>query len=155
MSELTASVGIAQLKKIDYILDKAKENKYKIKKAIENIVGIECRKFNDENGAQGDTLIFSLKSADDANRFEKILNNNGFATKILPEAIDWHFGGVWGHILTNFRQYKDVDLEKRYKKTGDKLRKSICLNIPILIKENEINNLIETIKMAESSIITV
>jgi hypothetical protein len=25
-----------------------------------------------------------------------------FGTKILPEAIDWHFGGAWSHILPQF-----------------------------------------------------
>ncbi len=154
MSELTASVGLAQLKKIDYILDKAKENKYKIKNAIKGLAGIECRKFHDEDGAQGDTLIFSVKSSDDAFEFEKILNENGFCTKILPEAIDWHYGGVWNHVLPNFAQYKDIDLEQRYKATGDLLRRSICLNIPVLFEETEIQKLIETITKAASSCIT-
>ena len=155
MSELTACVGLAQLKKIDYILDKAKENKYKIKNAITGLPAIECRKFNDEDGAQGDTLIFSLKSSDDAIGFEKILNENGFGTKILPEAIDWHYGGVWSHILPSFTQYKDIDLEQRYKATGDLLRRSICLNIPVILEETEIKRLIETITKAASSRITI
>ena len=81
---------------------------------------------------------------------EKILNKNGFGTKILPEAIDWHYGGVWTHILPYFAQYKDIDLEKRYRVTGDLLRRSICLNIPVLFEENEINRLIECIKEAAS-----
>jgi dTDP-4-amino-4,6-dideoxygalactose transaminase len=154
MSELTASVGLAQLKKIDYILSKAKENKYKIKKSIEGLSGIECRKFYDEEGSQGDTLIFSLKSSNDAIEFEKILNKNGFGTKILPEAIDWHYGGVWSHILPHFAQYKDIDIEKKYKATGDRLRRSICLNIPVLFEEKEIQRLIECATEA-ASLITV
>ena len=145
MSELTAAVGIAQLKKIDYILSKAKENKYKIKNAISNIPGIKFRKFSDEEGAQGDTLIFSLESADKALELEKLLMDNGFGTKILPEAIDWHYGGVWEHILCRFSRYYNINLEEKYKRTGDLLRKSICLNIPILMKSNQINRLINTI----------
>ena len=88
-------------------------------------------------------------------RFEKILNENGLGTKILPEAIDWHYGGVWSHILPNFEQYKDIDLEKKYKATGDLLRRSICLNIPVMLEETEIKRLIETIKQATSSRTTV
>ena len=115
----------------------------------------KLRKFTDEEGAQGDTLIFSLKSPDDAIGFEKILNENGFGTKILPEAIDWHYGGIWSYILLNFAPYKDIDLEKRYKATGDLLRRSICLNIPVMLEENEITKLIETIQRAASSLITI
>ena len=152
MSELTASVGLAQLRKIEYILDRAKENKYKIKNAIEGLPGIECRQFYDEEGSQGDTLIFSVKSHDDAIEFENFLNENGFGTKILPEAIDWHYGGMWSHILPYFAQYKDIDLEKKYKATGDRLRRSICLNIPVLFEENEMSRLIECITDAASLI---
>ena len=147
MSELTASIGIAQIRKIDYILSKAKENKYKIKNAISNIPNIKFRQFTDEEGAQGDTLIFSLDSADKALKFEKTLLDNGFDTKILPEAIDWHYGGVWQHILNRFSQYDNINLEKKYKRTGDLLRKSICLNIPVLMKNEQINRLIKTIKL--------
>ena len=86
--------------------------------------------------------------------FEKILNENGFGTKILPEAIDWHYGGVWSHILPYFAQYNNIDLEKRYKATGDLLRRSIGLNIPVIFEENAVSRLIETIKQAASSRIT-
>jgi dTDP-4-amino-4,6-dideoxygalactose transaminase len=148
MSELTAAVGVAQLKKIDFILSKAKENKYNIKSNISNSRGLEFRKFNDEEGSQGDTLIFSLDNHEKALQFEKILNDNGFDTKILPEAIDWHFGGAWSHILPQFKQYENVSLEERYKQTGDLLRRSICLNVPVIFKDEKIKKLINTIKAA-------
>ena len=141
MSELTAAVGIAQLNKIEYILSKSKENKYKLKNAIKHLEKLTFRKFADENGAQGDTMIFSLESNDQALDFEKTLNDNGFGTKILPEAIDWHYGGSWSHIFDRYDQYSNIDLEKRYKKTGDLLRRSVCLNIPVLIDENTLNKL--------------
>tara|TARA_Y100000588_G_scaffold390539_1_gene496331 strand:- start:46 stop:1194 length:1149 start_codon:yes stop_codon:yes gene_type:complete len=146
MSELTACIGIAQLNKIDYILKKSKINKYKIKNSIINNPAIKFRKFNDEDGSQGDTLIFSLPSNESALNFEKRLNKNGINTKILPEAIDWHYGGAWNHIFSKYPQYKNVDLEKKYKITGELLRKSICLNIPINMENNEIDKLINIIQ---------
>jgi len=150
MSELTAAIGIAQLEKINFILRKTKENKNKIKNAIKDIKNIELRKFTDEKGSQGDTLIFLLKTANHAIMFENILNENGFFTKILPEAIDWHYAGVWTHILPKYKQYKNVNLEKKYKITGDLLRRSICLNIPVILKNDRIKTLINTIKKASS-----
>ena len=152
MSELTASVGIAQLRKIDDILGKAKENKNKIKNSILELPGIEFRKFNDEDGAQGDTLIFSLKTPQKAIQFENILNQNGFNTKILPEAIEWHFGGIWNHILPRYDFYKNENLEEKYKITGDLLRRTICLNIPVLFEDNQDDRLVETIRKAIKTI---
>ena len=143
ISELTSAVGIAQLRKIDYILTQTKINKKRIKNALSDNLEVNFRKFNDENGSQGDTLIFSLDSYEEALQFEKRLNDNGFGTKILPEAIDWHYAGVWSHILPDFDYYKNIDLESKFKKTGELLRKSICINIPVNIKEKEINKLIE------------
>ena len=145
ISELTSAVGKAQLRKIDYILSQAKINKRKIKNAISNLPGIEFRKFADEDGSQGDTLIFSLDNHEKALQFEKILNDNGLGTKILPEAIDWHYAGVWKHILPEFDYYKNVDLESRFKKTGDLLRRSICLNIPVKMKDEQLEIFIETL----------
>ena len=114
--------------------------------------GIEFRKFNDEDGAQGDTLIFSLKTPQKAIQFENILNQNGFNTKILPEAIEWHFGGIWNHILPRYDFYKNENLEEKYKITGDLLRRTICLNIPVLFEDNQDDRLVETIRKAIKTI---
>ena len=142
MSELTAAIGIAQLNKINYILEEATKNKYKLKNKINNISKIKMRFFYDEDGAQGDTLIFSLDSAKNALALEKELMKKGYGTKILPEAIDWHYGGSWTHI---FQDKSSEELELEFKITGDLLRRSICLNIPVKFTEHDINNIAEII----------
>ncbi len=144
MSELTAAVGIAQLNKIDYILQKAQENKQILKAQLIKIPGIEMRTFSDEKGSQGDTLIFSMHNSDAALDLEAALSANGFGTKILPEAIDWHFAGAWGHILESFDTKEDII--KKYKKTGELLTRSICLNIPVIFEHDQINKLASIIK---------
>tara|TARA_Y100000590_G_scaffold459445_1_gene616512 strand:- start:2337 stop:3482 length:1146 start_codon:yes stop_codon:yes gene_type:complete len=144
MSELTAAVGLAQLKKIDYILDKAKINKYKLKDKINNIPEIEMRFFHDEDGAQGDTLIFSLSSTEKALLLEKDLLEKGYATKILPEAIDWHYGGSWSHI---FKNKTSEELESEFKQTGELLRRSVCLNIPVNMSDDSINEIAGVIQL--------
>ena len=45
MSELTAAVGLAQLRKIDFILGQARENKYRLKSMIENLPALQMRPF--------------------------------------------------------------------------------------------------------------
>jgi len=145
ISELTSAVGIAQLNKIDFILKQTKKNKSIIKNAIKNISGIEFREFSDEDGSQGDTIIFSLDSHEKALKFENVFNDKGFGTKILPEAIDWHYAGVWEHILPKYKYYSDVDLELQFQKTGDLLRRSICINIPVIMVNKELDIFIETL----------
>ena len=152
MSELTAAVGVAQLKKIDFILRKTKENKAYIKESISDLGNIKFREFADEDGSQGDTLIFSLDNHSSALKFEEILNKHGFGTKILPEAIDWHFAGAWNHILGSLDYYKGRDLEDTFKKTGDLLKRSICINIPVLMDNLKKDQLIKAIRNASLAI---
>jgi 8-amino-3,8-dideoxy-alpha-D-manno-octulosonate transaminase len=142
MSELTASVGLAQLKKIEYILLETTKNKYLLKNMLMELPGLEMRFFHDEVGAQGDTLIFSLKNSNLAINLEKNLMAAGFGTKILPEAIDWHFAGVWNHVFTD----KSLEeLESEFESTGELLRRSICLNIPVKLSNDLIKKMASVI----------
>jgi dTDP-4-amino-4,6-dideoxygalactose transaminase len=143
MSELTAAVGLAQLKKIDFILDQATQNKYSLKNKIIDIPKLKMRDFHDEEGAQGDTLIFSLSNHKQALDLERALANKGYGTKILPEAIDWHYGGSWVHI---FPHQTPEELEKSFKETGDLLRRSICLNISLNMTAQSISEIAQIIQ---------
>lgn len=146
LSEVTAAIGLAQLSKIDYILSKTRENKRRIKAAIGDLKGISFRPFTDEEGAQGDTLIFRVRDRETALAFEAHLMEQGFGTKILPEALDWHFAGVWSHLLPEYERYGEVDLESLWPRTGTLLRSSICLNIPVLMEDEAIRRLVEAIR---------
>ena len=146
MSEVTAAIGIAQFNKLNFILDRCTRNKYIIKEKLESLKNIKFRKFDDEKGAQGDTIIFSLKNRESAIEFEKRLNDFGYSTKILPEAMEWHFAGSWGHLLDRYKKYKSINLESKYKFTGDLLRRSICLNILVKYSEKDCKDLAEVIE---------
>ncbi|HWR01409.1 MAG TPA: DegT/DnrJ/EryC1/StrS family aminotransferase [Chlorobaculum sp.] len=145
LSEVTAAIGLAQLGKIDYILSKARENKYRIKDRIRHLDNLVMRPFTDEAGAQGDTLIFKLRDRQTALQFEAHLTENGFGTKILPEAIDWHYASIWGHLLKAYDRYRDVNLEELWPRTGELLQSSICLNIPVLMDDATIDKLVAAI----------
>ena len=108
-----------------------------------NLPGLEMRKFHDEDGAQGDTLIFSLPDNKSAISLEKALMSAGFGTKILPEAIDWHFAGVWDHVFT---EKSREELEDEFKPSGELLRRSICLNIPVNLTSSSIQKIAEVIQ---------
>ena len=135
MSEITAAVGLAQLRKIDFILNKARQHKAMLKSQLRDISNITFRAFHDEPGSQGDTLIFSFCTSGEAIGLEAALNERGYGTKILPEAMDWHYGGVWTHI---FQEISEEDLAETFSNTGSLLARSVCLNIPLLWTEEQI-----------------
>lgn len=143
MSEITGAVGLAQLKKIDFILSRASQNKANLKAQLRDIPNIALRAFHDEAGSQGDTLIFSFASAEDALGLEVALNKQGYGTKILPEAMDWHYGGVWTHI---FQDMSGEDLAGAFRSTGNLLTRSVCLNIPVLWSEHNISEVATIIR---------
>tara|TARA_B110000438_G_scaffold301032_1_gene354884 strand:- start:148 stop:1305 length:1158 start_codon:yes stop_codon:yes gene_type:complete len=146
MSELTAAVGIAQLNKIDFILEESKKNKMYIKNQLQNIPNIKFREFSDEDGAQGDTLIFNLDNYNDAIELSKYMEDKGLGTKILPEAFDWHFAGSWSHIFNEIEYYNNIDINKKWLRTEQFLKRSICINIPVNISLERCDEIIKIIK---------
>lgn len=136
-TELQGAVGLAQMKKLDYILEKQRENKKKIKDGIIAAKKIEFRELSDEQGDAGDTLIFFVESREKAKSFAKSLLEKGFGTKNLPDAVDWHFAGTWKHILP------DVTL---WPQSEGLLRRAIALPIMVNMDEEKINKIIQSVK---------
>ena len=46
-----------------------------------------------------DTIIFYEKNKERIKKIIKIINNNNFSTKNLPDAIKWHCSYYWKHIF--------------------------------------------------------
>lgn len=98
MSEPEAAVGIAQLDKLDRIVERQRRNKAALKDRLRGLP-IEFRRIDDEDGDVGDTLVFFVASQDDAATVASRLADRGVGTKNLPDALDWHFAGTWSHML--------------------------------------------------------
>ena len=146
MSELTAAVGIAQLNKIDFILNQSKKNKMYIKTQLIDIPNITFREFSDEKGSQGDTLIFNFDNSETAIGLSKYMEERGLGTKILPEAFDWHYAGAWNHIFNGIDYYNNIDISKQWSHTEQLLRRSICINVPVNISSERCDEIIQIIK---------
>ena len=146
MSELTAAIGIAQLDKIDFILNEAKKNKSYIKKHLSSITNISFRNFSDEKGSQGDTLIFNFVDSESAINLSKFMEDKGLGTKILPEAFEWHYAGAWNHIFDEMDYYNNIDIKTKWAETEHLLRRSICINIPVNLNTEKCDYIIQIIK---------
>lgn len=146
MMELQGAVGLAQLKKLDYILQKQREHKKQIKAGIKDIKNIEFRSIPDLKGDASDTLIFFVETEEKAERFAQLLTERGIGTKNLPDAIDWHFAGRWNHIFHDFLEYKDKNLEEVWKNSTELLKHAIAIPIFVNMNEQGINYIITAIK---------
>ena len=143
MTEMQAAVGIAQLKKLDAIIKKNRFNKRYLKSKIKKNINFEYRTINDPKELS-DTLILILRNQKIAKQFVKYLNKNSFSTKNLPDAVDWHFAGKWGHIFKHVSLYKKK-FHTEWKKTSDLLSKSVSIPIFVKSKKKELLNLANNI----------
>lgn len=109
MSELTAAVALAQLTKLDDILEMMRERKRRIIEGIGNIPSIEFRRLNDEKGDTDVCLIFFLSSVAVARKFVDALKAEGVSVggiynKGIP---DWHIYAHWPHLMRRLTATKE------------------------------------------------
>jgi 8-amino-3,8-dideoxy-alpha-D-manno-octulosonate transaminase len=98
VTELQGAVGLAQLKKLDEVVRRQRENADTIWTAIRGIPGIQRREQPSGSAGTADALVFFVNNAETAKACRKALLEAGAGTKILPEAITWHFAGTWTHM---------------------------------------------------------
>lgn len=127
MNEMQGAVGIAQLKKLKMVIELQRKNKSQIAESIRRFPGITMRKRPQNTEETADALIFFTKSADQARACRAALLKNGLGTKILPEAITWHFAGTWIHMEELVSRYKD--LGKAFPRSAEILGKAVALPI--------------------------
>ena len=59
----------------------------------------------------------------------------GYSTEILPEAISWHFAGLWDHIK-ELKNHFDIELSNQFPKSKELLSKSVALPINFTMPSN-------------------
>jgi 8-amino-3,8-dideoxy-alpha-D-manno-octulosonate transaminase len=98
MMELQGAIGLAQLAKLDGVVAAQNNNRRKIVEAISDLPGIVAREVPAGSDETADALVFAVADKDTALRCRKSLVANGVPTKILPEAVTWHYAGTWTHM---------------------------------------------------------
>ncbi|MHB0913030.1 MAG: DegT/DnrJ/EryC1/StrS family aminotransferase [Armatimonadota bacterium] len=101
MSELTGAVMLAQLGKLDRLVDEMRENKRRIKDQIKGLHGITFRRLNDEEGEVAICLMFMLDDKEKVGDFVDALRAEGVdAAGVFNKGIpDWHIYSHWTHVL--------------------------------------------------------
>lgn len=98
MSELNAAVGMAQLNKLDFIVERSRSNAAFIKEALSKLSGIHWRQIPSGGQDNGDAIYLYFDTVSDCNRALAALQKEGLGTKNVPDAMKWHFAGEWEHI---------------------------------------------------------
>ncbi len=158
ITELQGAIGLAQLKKLDFILAKQQQNKKRMKDGLRNISGIEFREIPNHDGDASDTLIFFMNTKEKALALAKRLKEKGIGTKNLPDAINWHYAGTWTHIF-NGAQYKGKNLERVWAQSTGFLRRAVALPIMVQMTNERIDEIVsivkESIKEVEEKCLTL
>ena len=140
MTEMQGAVGLAQLKKINKILDLKRKNRKIIYDILNKNKSIKFRTIHDKSskGDQNDHIIFFLKNPKIAKKVKKELDKKKISTGILPVAIRWHYAGYWKHIWKEdkkFRNYLKIDY---WKNAWSLLQRSISIPVSILAKKEKL-----------------
>ncbi len=146
MMELQGAVGLAQLKKLNAVIERQRANKELIRNAIKDLDGITFRAQPVNTEETADALVFYVKTPEIAKACRNALVNNGLGTKILPEAITWHFAGTWNHMLELVSRYPD--LAKAFPRSLEILSRSVAIPITVKMAEDTPKRVREALKNA-------
>ena len=143
MMELQGAVGLAQLKKLDYVVEKQRENADLIEQAIADL-SIEMRTVPDGSFETADALVFFVDNNSTARKCRDALLKATLGTKILPEAITWHFAGTWDH-MPELVNRNGKDLINTFPVSLKLLNRSVSLPIAINMVDNFPTKIRETL----------
>ena len=126
MNEITAAVGLAQLKKIDNIINTLRKKKSKFKNLISEAEGVKFRTLNDPGGecATVCTVIFDTRE-------HAIKVSNALGSKTVDQS-GWHVYSNMEHILNHLKQIGQPHTKGSYPKTDDILNRAMNISIGVV-----------------------
>jgi 8-amino-3,8-dideoxy-alpha-D-manno-octulosonate transaminase len=126
MNEITAAVGLAQLKKIDRIIDVLREKRSKFKKLIEKTEGFRFRELSDPEGDCATICTVIFDSPEKAARVSKALGS-----KTVDQS-GWHVYANMEHVLNHLKNIGQPHTKGSYPKTDEILRRSMNISIGVV-----------------------
>jgi len=134
MNEMQGAIGLAQLKKLDYVVNEQRKNADLIYETLIDIP-IEMRLIPDNSYETADALVFMVEDNQKAIKCRDSLLKAGLGTKILPEAITWHFAGTWDH-MPELVNRNGKELINAFPVSYALLNRSVSLPISINMPKN-------------------
>jgi len=100
ISELNAAVGVAQLRKLDIIIEKQRKHKKIIKTALSACTGISFRRLPDELGDSATFLSFFMPDEASTRQMAQNLAEAGVDGCFYWYDNNWHYIRQWDHLKT-------------------------------------------------------
>lgn len=98
MNDLQGALGLAQIRKLDYIISEQKKSKARLKEIFSAVKGLKFREMADPEGDTATFFGFNLPDAATAKQFQKALSENKVDTVYFKEN-RWHYVPNWEHFL--------------------------------------------------------
>ncbi|MCH7564853.1 MAG: DegT/DnrJ/EryC1/StrS family aminotransferase [Gemmatimonadetes bacterium] len=145
MNEIQAAIGLAQLEKLDFIVETNRRHYRVLEAGLRDLPGLRFRRIPEACTPLCDALVFELPSEEAAGAFAQRMAEQGIGVKNLPDAMTWHFAGDWDHI---FRHFGMSDAELRRVTRSSRERLSRCIAVPIMVKytPEEVEEIVHTLR---------
>jgi 8-amino-3,8-dideoxy-alpha-D-manno-octulosonate transaminase len=126
MNEITAAVGIAQLSKIDRIVDTLRQKRNMLKSLISKTGGFQFRTLNDPDGdcATVCTVIFDTKE-------QAVKVSKALGSKTVDQS-GWHVYANMEHVLNHLKSIGQPHTKGSYPKTDDILSRSMNISVGVV-----------------------
>ncbi|OGP67996.1 MAG: aminotransferase [Deltaproteobacteria bacterium RBG_16_44_11] len=160
MNELQGALGLAQLRKLDYIVAEQKKNKKVIKDALAQIPGVKFRNLPDPEGDSATFLAFNLPDENQAQKFQNLLSAEGVDTVCYKRNL-WHYVPNWEHFLAhstaNSKKYPFTDpmykgkveyLRENIPQAENILGRTLVMGISVKMSAEKINQIKKGIEQA-------
>ncbi|MGE0447589.1 MAG: DegT/DnrJ/EryC1/StrS family aminotransferase, partial [Vicinamibacterales bacterium] len=129
MNEMQGAVGLAQLAKLDRVIAAQQENKRAVRAAVADL-GVTFRTQPASTVETADALVFFVRDNVTARACREGLVASGLGTKILPEAISWHFAGTWDHMPSLVAAHGG-DLGRAFPQSTSLLERAVALPVTV------------------------
>ena len=126
LNELTAAVALAQLKKLDRIIETLREKRSLLKGLISEAKGFRFRTLNDPEGDCGTLCTVIFDSAEKAAKVSAALGSK------TVDKSGWHVYANMEHVLAHLKSVGQPHTKGSYPKTDDILSRSMNISIGVV-----------------------
>jgi 8-amino-3,8-dideoxy-alpha-D-manno-octulosonate transaminase len=147
IGEMNAAIGLAQMRKLPWVLEQNRKNKKYIKDRLKEIEGLTFRKLSDETGDSATFLNFFVPSKEIAQKLFAQFAEDGVGGIANWYTNMYHFINQWDHVkelkfpaklaihdLGAPQDYKNMTLPK----SEEVISRLICIGISCVWKEEEL-----------------
>jgi 8-amino-3,8-dideoxy-alpha-D-manno-octulosonate transaminase len=165
MGEITGAIGLVQLGRMEWIIERMRAHKAAIIDGMRGIAGLTIRRLPDPDGDTGATLMFSLPTGDLARQFSTALTAEGVRSTVAWDSgqhVYYHFDQIIEQRMFAARHcswgcpyYKGrARLEKgMFPQTDDLLRRAVHIDLHPLLTERDESDIVRATRKVQVALL--